>query len=142
MFNLFKYILFISLTVTSSCKGQDEVNIKLTIYNNSMKHLDSVLVHDVYDNETVYYDVKPDAIIVHNFAGSKSLIPKGERGVFTLAVFDKKKFYTMNAGFIGFPTSKLEDEYEFYIYDTFISTKREFIPKNKEQRQNIEEYIR
>ncbi|MFL9843984.1 hypothetical protein [Flavobacterium rhizosphaerae] len=139
--NKFIYTILATLLLSLLLFSQQETNIKLIIHNKSGKSLDSIIIHDLFDHEKVLYNINMDTIIVMNY-NNKEKIPKGERGVFSLAVFDKRYFYTMSNGFIGFPTARLEDEYSFYIYDTYITTKEDFIPKNKDHRHKIEDFKR
>jgi len=137
-------ILLVSALFFVSCSAQEDVQIKLTIHNKSGKTLDSLLVYDVFSKQTMFYKITKDTIITKNYVGKKSSLPKGESGVFTLVGFEKNLFYSATAGFIGFPTARLEDEYDFYIYDTYIATKEGYIPPDKhpDQRQKLEDFIR
>lgn len=132
-------LLLLSLTFCCcSCSGQD-IDIKLTIYNKSGKVLDSLLIHDVFEKETMYYNIPADTTIIKIYHDKKSLIPKGERGVLSLVVFDKDVYYWQSNGFINFPGAMLEDAYEFYIYDGYITTEKDFKPVKLPEKYKISE---
>ena len=143
-YQLLLIILTISLIAVlsvSSCNAQQDVSINLTVYNKSGKTLDSIAVY-CFDKEETIYNVPKDTIFVKNYTLKKSSIPKGESAVFYLYAFDKQKFYFMSNGFVGFPTAYIKDEYNYYIYDTYIATKEGFVPpeEHRDHRHNLEEY--
>lgn len=135
-------ILILTTLLISSCNAQDDVKIKLAIHNKSGKTLDSIKVYNFFNEYITYYNVKPGSIIEKTYTNKTSMLPKGESSVFHLYAFDKEKYYSMETGFIGFPTARLEDEYSFFIRDTYISTKENAIPKKNygDQRRPINEF--
>lgn len=135
-------LLLIFSIIFTSCSGQEDVQIKLTIHNNSGKTLDSIAVYDLFKGHITYYDVKKDSVIEKLCINKRALLPKGESTVFYIYAFDKNQYYRMENGFIGFPTASLEDEYEFYIWETYISNKKDYVPPtgHTDQRYSMEEY--
>jgi len=127
--------------ILTSCSGQD-INITLKIHNKSGKVLDSVKVTDVFRNKNMYYNIKKDSIITYISSGPKSSLPRGEATVFYLTAFENVDYYVATNGFIGFPTAYLKDEYEFYIYDTYIAIEEGYVTPDKhpDQRKSLEEY--
>jgi len=135
-------ILLVSALFFVSCSAQEDVQIKLTIHNKSGKTLDSIAIYDIFKGHTTLYNVGKDTIIKKVYINKRTLLPKGESTVFYLYAFDKNQYYSMENGFIGFPTAYLEGEYSFYIWDTYISRKEDYIPPatRRDQRHSLEEY--
>ena len=131
------YLLF--LLITTSCSGQ-EFDTELTIYNKSGKVLDSLIVYDLLDKEIMYRTIKKDTVFTVKYKGKWSEIPRGERGVFTINVFDEGYFYGQTLGFIGFPTATLKDKYELYIYREYTSDTEQIISNPRPQKKKISEY--
>lgn len=135
----FIYLALIVL-VTASCKSQ-EFETELTIYNKTGKALDSIKIHSLFDKEITYHKVKSDTIINLKYNDYYSKLPRGERGVFYLTVFDGEYFYNNSAGFIGFPGTRLEKKYELYIYPDNIVHEKDFKPSRPAEKKKVSEYI-
>lgn len=128
------------ILIITACKGQ-EFETELTIYNNSFKTLDSIVLHDVFDKEITYRNIKPGSIIKVEYNERYSKIPPGERGVFSINVFEENYFYGQTVGFIGFPGTTINEKYELYIYSDYIATKKDFKPKYPAEKRKISEYL-
>lgn len=129
-------LLFLNLT---SCNAQEEREIKLRIKNNSNKTMDSIRLH-FFNERTKYYNIKKNDELNLIFKIKTDLIPKGERGVFSICVFEGEYFFDTSAGFVGFPTAKLEDNYSFYIYDDYVTIKKDYKPHHLLEKHKISEY--
>lgn len=131
------YLFLILITI--SCSSQ-EFETELTIYNKSGKVLDSIVMHDVFDKEVTYRNIKNDTNITVRYKKEWSEVPRGERGVFSIVVFDKGQYYWDSTGFIGFPGTTIEDKYELYIYPEYISDEKDFYPDRRSDKKKISEY--
>ncbi len=135
-----KYILIVLLTIfLFSCKSQHKTKINLLVENNSDILIDSVYIY-FFDQKKIYYKMKPKSKLNIDFYILNEKIPKGESGVFSINVFKNNYFYSCSNGLIGFPTSQLYENYSFFIYNDFITTKKDFIPQSKQLKQNILEF--
>lgn len=135
-----KYFLIYVLTFFFlSCKSQDKIKINLLVENNSDILIDSVNIH-FFEQKKTYYKIKPKSILNIEFNILKEKIPKGESGVFSINIFKNDYFYSCSSGLIGFPTSQLYENYSFFIFNDYITTKKDFIPQFKQQKQNISDF--
>lgn len=135
-----KYSIIILLFFFSSCKSQeDSRNVELTVFDNSDKKIDSIYIYFL-NQKRVIKNLKSKEQLKLEFTINEKDIPKGERGVFSIVTFHEDYFLSQTNGFIGFPYTKMEDYYEFYISNDYITTKKDFVPTYKPEKKKISEF--
>lgn len=135
-----KYIIVLFLFLSLiSCNGQEDREVKLILKNNSNQAIDSISLY-FFNEKTKYYNIKKNEELNLIFKIKADSIPKGERSVFSICAFKDDYFIDSSTGFIGFPTAKLEDSYSFYIYDDYITSKKNFKPQYIQEKHKISEY--
>ncbi|MFN4152758.1 MAG: hypothetical protein ACK4IX_17580 [Candidatus Sericytochromatia bacterium] len=135
-----KYSIIILLFFFSSCKSQeDSRNVELTVFDYSDKKIDSIYIYFL-NQKRVIKNLKSKEKLKLEFTIKDKDIPKGERGVFSIVTFQDDYFLQQTNGFIGFPYSKMEDSYEFYISNDYITIEKDFVPTFKREKQNISEF--
>ena len=122
-----------------SCKSQDKLKVNLFVEINSDELIDSISIY-FFEQKKTYKKIKSKSKLNIDFYIQKEKIPKGETGIFSINVFKNGYFYNCTNGLIGFPTAQLYENYSFFIYNDYITTKKDFIPQNKQRKQNISEF--
>ncbi len=129
-------LLFLTL---NSCKGQDIRKVKLNIINESKTEIDSIIIR-FFETKKTIYKLKAGAMVINNFEIDYNTMPNGERVVFGISSFKDDYFFGLTNGFVGFPYTKLEGEYSFWIYDNRITIEKDFVPINLPKKHNISQY--
>lgn len=112
------FLLLLLSFLACSC----QTKTKITITNKSNLQIDSIWVNDILrKNKKIIKPIDKNFFYEEMFIYEKSEIPRGETNVFGLIVFCKDFYFDRTAGFIGFPTAYIEDEYHFYITDDGIT---------------------
>lgn len=120
----------------SSCNSQEK-NIKMKIVNKSNTTYDSLKVYFYSTKDTVIKNFKPNDIVERNIKLENYTDPSGEKLVTFLLAFKDDYYYYCENGIIGFPYSNLENEYNYFVYDDFVTTKDNFAPTWKPEKKKI-----
>jgi 5-deoxy-D-glucuronate isomerase len=134
----FFHTLVIILIITS-CTGQKKSKLTVTNYTNHT--IDSLKIGNILNNKAEkIYNLKSNDSINRVYNYDSYNLPKGDHTVIGLTVFIKDFYYHQTNGYIGFPFSKVEDNYEFYIYDYGIVTKKDLKPIYPAEKYKVSEF--
>lgn len=133
---LLKYFIF--TLFFASCNSQD-LTINLKVENKSKIVFDSIKIYFYSTKDTTVRHVEPNKIINRKILLNNFSYPKGENLVTALLAFKDGYYYRGEDGIIGFPYSELQNKYNFYIYDDYITTREGFIPHFKREKLKISE---
>lgn len=136
---IFIYSTIIIFLIVTSCNSQDHT-IKMRIENKSKIAYDSLRIYFYSTKDTIIKNFKPNDVIIRKINLKNFTDPSGERLVTSLYAFKDDYYYFCENGIIGFPYSKLENEYNYFIHDDFITTKENFAPDFKPEKKKTSEF--
>lgn len=133
--------LFVGI-IFMSCNLSQDIKIKVTIENNSTFTYDSIRLYVYSGIDTTLYKVKPNEKICKNVILKNFSYPRGERLASSLIVF-KDDYYTIcENGLIDYPLEEFNNEYKYFIRNSYITIDEKTTPINPAIKHRISEYIR
>lgn len=133
--------VFLGITIFLSCSYKQDFIVNVEINNMSNVAYDSVGIYVYPDNEITFYNVKPGDKIVKDFEYKNFEYKRGDALASGIYVFQGDEYFYTEGGIIDVPFGLLEDHYEYYIYNDYVTTKKGFVPENLRKKQKISEFI-
>lgn len=135
-----KFLITLFFVILFTCNNHKETeSVDLCVHNNSGEKIDSIYIYFLNDKKVIK-NIEVDKKLSLKFSIRKNEIPKGERSVFYIIAFKNDYFLTQSNGFIGFPYAKMDDYYEFYIFNDYIANEKNFVPTQKPEKQKISQF--
>lgn len=137
---LFIFFTLIILLIVTSCNSQDH-NITMRIENKSKVTYDSLRIYFYSTEDTIIKNFEPNDIVIRKINLKNFTDPCREELVTSLCAFKDDYYYFRENGLIGFPYSKLENEYNYFVYDDYVTTKEGHTPTFKRGKKKISEFL-
>lgn len=135
------FTVLVIIFITLSCNFFKNKKVTLKVINNSNIKYDSIKLYLYLNYDTTFYNVKPK----FNFLKKVELKnteydESGTKITSSLIVFKDSTFYYTSGGFIDYPYGEMESEYSYYIFDDYITTKKDFKPQYMPKKHKLSEY--
>jgi len=113
--------------------------VKVVVTNASETVYDSVSVYVFPDKRITFYNVKPHDRLSKTFDYKNFSYPRGEHTASVISAYKDDYYLVQESGLIDTPFAFLKEEYNYFIYDGYITTKKDFKPVKLPEKYKISE---